>query len=183
MNDASSRFRHPYVAAAIGIVLAAAIIAFLLLRNNDDNSAAEPTGGAEAASLNDLRSVADAADFPVYWAGQKPGQQYELTITEDGNIFVRYLDPNVPIGSRDVASLTIGTYPVTNAYAALQAIAQKPGARTDQTPDGGLVVTNSKNPQSVYIAYPNTNYEIEVYDPNPKSALEVATSGTVQPVK
>ena len=78
--------------------------------------------------------------------------------------------------------MTIGTYPVPDAHAALQALAEKPGAHTAKTPDGGLVVVTEQNPTSVYIAYPDTDYQVEVYDPDPRKALEVATSGAVVPV-
>src|SRR5207342_262414 len=89
------RLREPRVAALVGIVLAVAIGAFLLLRNNDDSgSGPEATNGAEATTVSNLQSVASAADHPVYWAGEEPGKQYELTITSDGNIFIRYLDPS-----------------------------------------------------------------------------------------
>jgi hypothetical protein len=81
-----------------------------------------------------------------------------------------------------VTSLTIGTYPVSNAYEALQGIAKKPGAKTGKTPDGGFVVTNEGTPQSVYVAYPDSDHEIEVYDPDPKTAFSLATSGAIVPI-
>ncbi len=119
---------------------------------------------------------------PVYWAGARPGKKYELTITPDQNIFIRYLDPGVPIGSKDVSSLTVGTYPVQDAVAALQHEADKPGARTASAPGGGFVLTSADAPQSVYLAYPDSNYQIEVYDPDPQRALSLATSGAIVPI-
>jgi hypothetical protein len=177
------RLREPRNAAIVGLLLAAAIVAiFLLTKSDDDNSNPKATGGAEAASAQSLRQVASTVDHPVYWAGERPGQKYELTITDNGNIFVRYLDQNTPIGSRNVTALTIGTYPVPNAYGALQDVASKPGAKTGKTPDGGFVVTNDSNPQSVYIAYPGADTQIEVFDPDPKTAFSLATSGAVIPI-
>ena len=61
----------------------------------------------------------------------------------------------------------MGTYPVQDAVAALQHEADKPGAKTDSAPGGGFVLTSSDAPQSVYLAFPNSNYQIEVYDPTP----------------
>lgn len=180
-----TRLREPRNAAIVGILLAAAIVAaFLLLSGDDDgDSGPDATGGAESISVDGLRDLAGSVDHPVYWAGQRPRNEYELTITEDGNIFVRYLDPDTPVGSTEVASLTIGTYPVSNAYGALQEVASQPDAKTSETPDGGFVVTNSKNPESVYIAYPDTDEQIEVYDPNPKTAFSLATSGAIVPIR
>jgi hypothetical protein len=167
----------------VGVILAAVIVGiFLLTKGDDGNNNPDSTGGAEQTSVQDLRQLASSVDHPVYWAGERPGQKYELTITDNGNIYVRYLDESTPVGSRNVASLTIGTYPFPNAYAALQEIAGKPGAKTGETPDGGFVVTNDSNPQSVYIAYPGGDTQIEVFDPDPKTAYSLATSGAVVPI-
>jgi hypothetical protein len=177
------RLREPRNALIVGVLLAAAIVAiFLLTKGSDDDNNPKSTGGAEQTSVQNLRQIASSVDHPVYWVGERPNQKYELTITDNGNIFVRYLDESTPIGSRNVASLTIGTYPVQNAYGALQDVAAKPGAKTGQTPDGGFVVTNGDNPQSVYIAYPGSNTQIEVFDPDPKTAYALATSGAVVPI-
>jgi hypothetical protein len=179
------RLREPRNAAFVGLLIAGAVvILFLLLKNDDNGSSNEPaaTGGAEGISVQGLNDLAASVDHPVYWAGPRADSKYELTISDQGNIFVRYLDPNTPVGSRQVASLTVGTYPVTNAYAALQKVAKQPGAKTDSTPDGAFVVTNSNNPQSVYIAYPDSDHQIEVYDPDPKEALSLATSGAIVPI-
>jgi hypothetical protein len=176
--------REPRRAALVAVLVVAVAVVVYLLVKGDDSANSEPaaTGGAESISLQGLQDLAGSVDHPVYWAGERPNQKYELTISDRGNIYVRYLDPNTPIGSRQVASLTIGTYPVPDAYAALQKTAAKPGAKTDQTPDGGFVVTNSNNPQSVYIAYQGSDHQIEVYDPDPKTAMALATSGAIVPV-
>ena len=178
------RLREPRNAAIVGVLIAAVVVALFLLLKNDDNGNNEPaaTGGAEATSVQGLRDLAKSVDHPVYWAGERPGKQYELTITDQGNIFVRYLDANTPIGSRSVASLTIGTYPVADAYAATKAVGNQSGSKTGETPDGGFVVTNRDKPQSVYIAYPGSDHQIEVYDPNPKTAFSLAESGAVVPI-
>jgi hypothetical protein len=178
------RLREPRNAAIVGLLIAAIVVVlFIVLKNNDDgNSEPAATSGAEGVSVSQLRNVASSVDHPVYWAGERPGKRYELTITDQGNIFVRYLDPDTPVGSRSVASLTIGTYPVADAFAATKSVAAKPGSKTGQTPDGGFVVTNSDNPNSVYIAYPGSDHQIEVYDPNPKTAFSLAESGAVVPI-
>jgi hypothetical protein len=177
------RLREPRNAAIVGVLIAAlVVIGFLVLRDDDGSSEPATTGGAQAVNVQGLQNLANSVEHPVYWAGERPGQEYELTITDQGNIFVRYLDPDTPVGSRQVASLTIGTYPVSDAYAATRAVADGPGARTGETPDGGFVVTNGDNPNSVYIAYPDSDQQIEVYDPDPKTAFSLAESGAVVPI-
>jgi hypothetical protein len=192
------RLREPRIAALIGIGIAVIVIAILVVAGgSDDNqngttttTATSTSGGGTStqqtqpieASVDRLLQLSSVVGHPVYWAGAEPGKKYELSINSDQNILIRYLDRDVPIGSKDVSSLTIGTYPVPDATAALKGQANKPGATTDTAPGGGFVLTNSSAPQSVYIAYPNSNVEIEVYDPKPQRALTLATSGAIVPV-
>jgi hypothetical protein len=171
------------VVVAAAAVIAIGIAAWLLLGNDDDNSTLpQPTNGAEAASLDRLHDLASVVDHPTYWVGERPDVVYELTVTSDGKIYIRYVPRGTTIGTRDQTFLTVGTYPVTNAYGALQTIANAPGAVTGKTPDGGFVVFNKTNPQSVYVAYPGSDYQIEVYDPDPKAARQLAISGGVEPI-
>ena len=162
------------------VASAVVVIAFLLLNNDDGSSEPKSTGGPAGISQQGLVDLANSVDHPVYWAGPRSGSRYELTISDNGNIFVRYLAPNTPVGSREVASLTIGTYPAAGSN--LQKAAQKPGAKTGQTPDGAMVVTNSNSPTSVYLGYPDTDHQVEVYDPSPKEAFGLATSGAIVPI-
>jgi hypothetical protein len=179
--------RGPRLAIAIGIVVVAVIVAFLLLGGDDDSSSdgsqPQATDGPEAASLDRLRDLANSVDHPVYWAGEEPGGEYELTVQNDGKIYIRYLPQGTPVGSRKASSLTIGTYPFSDAFGTLQEAAQQPGAIVDQTPDGGLVVSSNSNPNNVYVAYPGSDYQIEIFDPDAKTALGIATSGAIEPIE
>jgi hypothetical protein len=172
---------HRTAVGLVALLAAVAIVAFLVLRN-DDNGSSEPaaTNGPEGISQQGLMDLAMSVDHPVWWAGPRAGSRYELTIADNGNIFIRYLAPNTPVGSRNVASLTIGTYPAAGAN--LDVAAKRPGAKTGKTPDGALVVTNSNSPTSVYIGYPDTDHQVEVFDPNPKEAFSLATSGAIVPI-
>ena len=201
-QELSKRLREPRVAALVGVGIAVIVVAILLISsggddNKGDSSTAASTtssssgggGGGSSqptkpieATVDRLLELSSVVGHPVYWAGARPGKKYELTIDNDQNIFIRYLDPGVPIGSKDVSSLTVGTYPVRDAVAALQHEADKPGASTDSAPGGGFVLTSSDAPQSVYLAFPNSNYQIEVYDPDPRRALSLATSGAIVPI-
>ncbi len=169
----------------IGLAAVGAIIAVLLLRgtsgpSDGDNPASLPqaTNGPVGASLDRLRDLADTVGHPVYWAGERPGR-YELTVDHDGKIFIRYLAHGVPIGSGQANYLTIGTYPYSDAFGTLQAAGQQPGAITDRTPDGGIVVGTRADPNSAYIAFRGGDYQIEVYDPKAGRAFELAITGAI----
>ena len=174
------RLSRPRLALGIGILAAAGILAFLLLRGGDDSggdgrepgSKVHATGRPEAATLDQLRDLGSAVGHPVYWAGQQPGRQAtSSTVDPDGKVYVRDPAQGVPVGSR-ASSLTIRTYPYIDAFGALQAAAGRSGGITDRTPDGGLVVTFPTSPNNVHVAFPGSDYEIEVYDPRAGGALE-----------
>ena len=59
--------------------------------------------------------------------------------------------------------------------------AKAPGARTFKVKGGGTALVNENTPTSVYLAYPGSEYQIEVFDPDPARALKLVTSGQIQP--
>jgi hypothetical protein len=182
------------VAAGIGIVVVAAILVVVLLGGGDDSpddssgEAASPaslpqaTDGPVEASLEQLQELAGSTSDPIYWAGEQPGREYELTVERDGTIFVRYLDVGTAVGSAK-GSLTVGTYPYSEAFETLEAAAKRPGVVTAEAPGGGLVVANESNPNNVYVAFPGSDFQIEVFDPADGEALDIATSGAVTPIE
>jgi hypothetical protein len=137
-----------------------------------------------ALSLSGLRTLTLTLSRvhaqPIYWAGAKAGSLYEVRRTSNGNVYVRYLPRNVAAGTPAASYLTVATYPFTGAYAALQKVAD---GKAVVIPGGGIALVDAKDSKSVHLAYPNINYQVEVYDPSPAKALSVATSGRVGPVR
>ena len=185
----SSGRRKFVLVAGIGVV-AAIVVAFLLLSGGDDSgsdgggsaSNSPVAGGPELVDLDRLRDLPESVGHPVYWAGEQSGD-YELTVASDGSVFIRYLPEGVPVGSREVTSLTVATYPYVDAFATLESAARQPGAIRDETPDGGIVVGNEASPNTVYVAYPDADLQIEVYDPEAGKAREIATSGAIEAIE
>ena len=180
------RSRRTGVVIAVGLV--AALLVWLLIKGGDNNGsppapAADstiPAQGPTETSAQALRELAKRQT--IYWAGERPGTKLELTVTSTGNVFVRYLDKATPIGSKKQDFLTVGTYPASGALALLQHEAARTNAVTRQLNGGGLVMVSKSQPQSVYLAYAGTNYQVEVYDPSAKRALDLILSGAVEPV-
>ena len=162
------------LAAAIGIVL------WLLLRS--DGTKAANQAPAKAASIERLNRFASSAGHPIYWAGSQPRFTYELSRTKDGRVYIRYLPPGVKLGDSRPKYLAIGTYPQRRAFATLRATAKEQGAQTIRLAGGGLAFQYKRRPTSVYLAYPGSNYQIEVFDPSPRRALELVVSGQVKAV-
>jgi hypothetical protein len=137
--------------------------------------------GPTGASIADLRRLAASLGHPIYWAGPLRGFVYELTRTPDGRVYVRYLPSGVAVGSTK-PFLTVATYPVPNAFAATKAAGVGDGA-VHIAIRNGVAFYSRQRPTSVYLAYPGSNYQIEVFDPSPRAAHRIVASGQVQPVR
>jgi hypothetical protein len=183
------------IGAVVALAIAIAFVVWLVVRGNDNSSTTSktttPTPGKttpkaretiRAATPRSLRALARASGHPVYWAGVQPKVKYELTQVTDGRIYIRYLPKGVKIGDRRAAYLIVATYPVPNAYKAVRTAAKESGAVTFHTKRGGLAVYNQSAATNVYLAYPGSKYQIEVFDPNPSRARQLVRSGTVRPI-
>jgi hypothetical protein len=176
--------RRIRVGAAIAVAVLIGFGAWLAFRGGSSSSTSPVPKGSTAVpiSVDGLKTIATVVGIPIYWVGEKPGFTYELTKTTDNRVFIRYLPAGVRVGS-DTPYLTIGTYPVNDAFAATSRIAGKSGATTIDIGKGGVAVSTQKTPTSVYVAYRGSDSQIEVYDPTPGRARELVTSGQVAAVR
>ena len=185
------------IGAVVALAVAIAFVVWLVVRDDSSSSPAKTSTAqttkptkttrpsretVKAASVSSLRALARASGHPIYWAGARPNVKYELTQVTDGRIYIRYLPKSVRIGDRRAAYLIVATYPVKDAYKAVRTAAKESGAVTFRTPRSGLAVYNQSAPTNVYLAYPGSKYQIEVFDPNPSRARQLIRSGTVRPI-
>ena len=166
------------LALAIGI----GFVAWLIFKGDDDKNTNTQAAGATSVSLQELRALRDSSGHKVYWAGQRQGEQYELTQTPNGNIFIRYLPSDSDVGAPRPVYLTVGTYPFKRAYQTLQRLSRRQNAVTAELPNGGIVVAKDAGSQNVYFAYPDEDLQMEVFDPRPGRALRLVTSGRIKPI-
>jgi hypothetical protein len=176
------RLRRIGVAAAVvaTVIAAESAVALSLIRGDSNRI---PTGVATEVSVEELRAFADSLDRPVYWAGLRPHTRLELTRTQEGRVFVRYLPENAPVGDRRPRYTTVGTYPLRDAYAVAVREAQKPAMVKANAPVGGIAVWSKRRATSVYLAYPGADALVEVFDPVVGRAPRLALSGGVGPVR
>jgi hypothetical protein len=166
------------ISAVIAVAVAAGVIVWLLVGGGGGNKGAKPTT-AQAVSARSLAALPAALHHPIYWAGPKPSFTYELTRTSDGRIFIRYLPAGVRVGTNEPKYLTIATYPVKNALAAVRVIGKRGGSAPVPISGGGIAAVDKAHPTSVYLAYPGSPYQIEVFDPSPATARSIALSGQI----
>jgi hypothetical protein len=179
------------VGAVVAVALAIAFVVWLLVRGGGGTHAPAATATGQptvkavaprAASQAELRTLAVQLGHPLYWVGTEPGSTYELTVTSDGRVFVRYLPRGVEPGTKSASYTFVGSYPFNSPYSALQA-QKKKGDVSLSVPGGGVAVYAPGTPTNIYVAFPHQNVEIEVYDPSPKRARSLVASGQVQPVR
>jgi hypothetical protein len=176
----------------LGLVLAFALVAAvavwaLLTRESasvpsSQAPAAVSASGPRIVTVDGLSALAGLRGSPVYWAGARPNALYEVSQTDSGFVYVRYLPSGTAPGDPRPAFLAIGTYPRADAYGDIRAAARRPGAVSIPIADHGLAVYDENDPTSIYLAYPGSTEQVEVYDPSPAVALGIVRSGRVRPV-
>jgi hypothetical protein len=167
----------------VGIALVVGVVAWLATRDESGEPAAvEPTSETRLVDAEELPGVAAQTGHSVYWAGSLPGTDLEVTESSDGNVQVRYLPAGAAAGDETAGALTIGSYPLPDPVAALEEFAERPGSVIHRSRNGFEIVTNPQSPTSAYFASPDNSVQVEVYDPSPKRALNLALSGRVRPV-
>jgi hypothetical protein len=184
--------------AVIALALLIGFIAWLVIDRNSTSTpsaqvaaatpaAATPAVGAVGSHLGpigatagELATFAKGMKSPVYWAGPQNGYTYELTQTTSGKVFVRYLPTGVKVGDPKASYLIVATYPYPKAFNALKNVAKGKAAKL---PGGGIALVDTGYPKSVHVAFPGLAYQVEVYDPSPARARQVALSGSIKPVR
>lgn len=176
--------RGAVIAAVVASVAVAGFLVWLLVIRDDGTTTGVDAGAVPVeASEADLAALSETVGHPIYWIGEQEGTKVELTRLSDDQVYLRYLDEGAAIGDPRPDFLSVGTYPVGNAYEKLEAVAQLEGTAAEMLDEGALAVQSDEAPESVYVAYPDRDLQIEVYDPNPRQAFRIATSGAVQPVE
>lgn len=178
----TGRFKFLRLGVLAVVAVAAAVIIWSVVSGGDSKSVKLQLLQATAAQLPGL---AAAQGHEVYWAGPRNGVRYEWTRTPTRRIFVRYLSGRAQIAERNRAFLTVATYSLPNAQNQLKALAAKnKGGRTHLLSDGALAYYDpTAVPNSAYVAFPGSNYEVEVFDPSPGKAYSLIKSGAIQQIR
>lgn len=177
-----SRSVRLLLAAAV-LVAVVGVVALVWVVAGDDGSSLPDTTEPVAATEEQLRDFADEVDRPVYWAGTSDSETYELTRLSNGNVYIRYLPEGTEIGDPAPKYTTVVTYPDETAFATLEEGAKRTDATAFRFESGALAVTYVETPTSVYFAFPDSPYLVEVFDPAPQRARQLVRSGRVSVIE
>jgi len=164
--------------ALVAILVIAGIVIWLAVGRN---SSSPSTTNAVAISPTGLTSLASSLNQPIYWVGPMDGVTYEMIREKDGRLLLGYDPPGMKVGENK-AHLTVGTYPITNAYAVTQRAASQPGTVKIDVGGGAVAFYNKSYPLSSFVSYPGSNYQVEVYDPKSGESRRLVAAGKVKPV-
>jgi hypothetical protein len=140
--------------------------------------------GKVALTESELIEAVKKLGVDVYWAGPVKGAKYTLAVPADGQAYVRYLPNGDGLTDTKPNYVVIATYTTTNAFSATQAAGNQSNGVTFINAEGAAVYYNKDTPTNVYVAYPNLNYQIEVFDPIAATALDIASKqGALRLVK
>jgi len=131
---------------------------------------------------DEIASVPDDVGHEVFWAGERPDTEVEISDDPSRNVHLRYLTGDSEAGTDEQTFLDIGTYPFKNAFATTQDLA-KQSALTEVPVSGGVGFYDQKRPYSVILSFSDEpDLQIEVYHPEKNAALEVVRAGDIVPV-
>ena len=135
-----------------------------------------------AATRADLQTFAQRVGHPIYWAGPKPGYTYELSTTSNGSVFIRYLPAGVRVGDARAQLPDGGDVPVSRRLRGGRRGPRTPARPRSSSRAAGSASSTPRYPKSIHLAYPGSDYQIEVYDPSPSAGRKLVASGAISPV-
>ncbi len=173
------------IGAVIAVAALVALVVWLLVRGGGSDSSGQPSAEPitpTAASPAHIRDLSVESGRPIYWLGPEEDKVYELQRTAQDRVYVRYLPPDVSVGTTSAGYRLVGTYPVPGAYNVLKSLAKTSGESSFAAPRGAIAVYSNSRPTNIYLAYPGSDVQIEVYDPSAAQARSLVASGRVVPV-
>jgi hypothetical protein len=144
----------------------------------------EVISGKVALTEAELIAAVKELGADVYWAGPVKGAKYTLAVPVDGQAYVRYLPEGQGIDDTKPNYVVIATYTTTDAFTATQAAGNTSNGVSFISASGAAIYYSKDAPTNVYVAYPNLNFQVEIFNPIAATALEIAsTNGALRLVK
>jgi hypothetical protein len=145
---------------------------------------AEISGGKVSLTEKELISTVKQLGVDVYWAGPVEGAKYTLSAPAEGQVYVRYLPNGEGLTDTKANYVVIATYATSDAFTATQAAGNQTNGVTFINTQGAAVFYSKDAPTNVYVAYPNIDFQVEVFSPIAQTALDIASKqGALRLVK
>jgi hypothetical protein len=166
--------------AAISAVIGMALGAFIVFAQQNfagaEQVAAGQLSGRVALTEAQLRQIVVENELVAYWSGPQEGALYSIVSNSNGQVFIRYLPNGAGLDDTSANYRVIATYPQPDAYSITKAAGNQANAISFVNPDGAQVFFSKEFPTNIYIAYADSPYQIEIFDPSAGAALNLATA-------
>lgn len=173
------------VAGVLGVVLVVVLLSGGVAYEDAAGRASGPNGEVVTVTEYDLLSRADTLEPRPYWVGPRDGvDRFELEGDPEGSIYLRYVKDGGRADEPVADYLTVATYPVSEARAALErsARAQKNGV-DDLWVGEGFIALTADDADSAYVVFDDQpEIQVEVYSPRPGAAAALVRSGVLTPL-
>ena len=177
---------YGYIAAIAGVaaLLTYLLLAFTGLGDQFNSYGKNEIGGEVALTQSQLVDLLAKNEAVGYWVGPEENYLYALTITDDKQVFIKYLPGGKGLADESPIYRIVATYPESGAYDITRAAGTQSNAVAFVNEDGAAVYYSKEQATNVYVAFSGVPSQIELFDPNATTALKLATvPGTVVLVK
>jgi len=172
------------VSALIAAGMATAVVFAFTSISTTGNTSAGALLGQVALSESELKNLVITNKLAAYWVGPQDGAKYSLISNSNGQVFVRYLPGGKGLDDTNADYRVIATYPQGDAFSITKAAGNQANAISFTNADGAQVFYSKNYAANVYVAFPDSPHEIEIFDPKDGGALSLATKpGTIQKIE
>lgn len=190
--DEEEKEKHGKFFFPITVLVTAVLTALLVLgltqqispTLSDRTTLAAQTSGGVCLTESELKSIISENDIQAYWTGPIKDATYSLNSSAAGQVFIRYVPKGQECDDVRPNFRVIATYEESDAFATTESAGTTADGVSLLNADGSIVYFNKNVPTNIYVAYPGIDYQIEIYDPDPKEAVSLATTqGKLQLIK
>lgn len=190
--DEDKREKHGKYFFPITIVVTAVFTALLVLgltqqispTLSDRTTLSAQTSGGVCLTESELKSIVTQNNIKAYWTGPIEDATYTLNSSTPGQVFIRYVPKGESCDDLRPNFRVIATYEEVDAFSTTESAGTTADGVSLLNSDGSIVYFNKNVPTNIYVAYPGIAYQIEVYDPDPKEAVSLATTqGLLEMIK
>jgi hypothetical protein len=177
-------------ALMLAAFLAGSVLTYTFTANSEPtvdvstSTFAEITTGKVSLTEKELISAVKQLGVDVYWAGPVEGAKYTISAPAEGQVYVRYLPNGEGLTDTKANYVVIATYATLDAFTSTQAAGNQTNGVTFINTEGAAVFYSKDAPTNVYVAYPNIDFQVEVFSPIAQTALDIASKqGALRLVK
>jgi hypothetical protein len=165
----------------VGAFLAGSLLTYTVVSNSEPKIIASATSfsdittGKVALTEEELVKAVQDLGVDVYWAGPVDGAKYTISAPADGQVYIRYLPNGEGLSDTKANYVVIATYSTPDAFTSTQSAGNQTNGVTFINTQGAAVFYSKDAPTNVYVAYQNIDFQIEVFSPIAKTALDIAS--------